>query len=227
MLPKLVSLGIILDPPLSPSRWVEWILSPPRAAWAVRPCGESRGGWFARRTEMTAVWVLLKPSVENPPHRDRMPGRKVQDPVVGFSFGIHFWLPFSKIGRILGGDEDQHALLGGEVVQLILRGAVRRPQKKSRSKSTPGFWQIIFWKRFTSSISAKLQRIPEFRKSFFSARWMDFQFNHRKMFTKRQLVCFDKADLIKRKLKIHEMFDSERCIFKNKIHDLYNTNSNL
>ena len=62
MLPKLVSLGIILDPPLSPSRWVEWILSPPRAAWAVRPCGESRGGF--RRSAFGSIggprWLLYE-----------------------------------------------------------------------------------------------------------------------------------------------------------------------
>lgn len=32
-------------PPSFTSWWFEWILSPPRAAWAVRPCGESRGGF--------------------------------------------------------------------------------------------------------------------------------------------------------------------------------------
>lgn len=210
MFPKLVSLGIILGPPLSPAGGLsEFSLHlGPREPFghAVKAAAA-----FVEAPRLQTCRSGTTPGPRSGCQEERSRIRW------NFHNGIHFLFLFSKMGRILGGlPEPASSVERGGVVQLILRGAVRRPKKKKNgSKYMPEFWR---------SISAKLQRIPEFRKSFLSARWMDFQFKHRKMFSKRQLVCFDKADLIKRKLKIHEMFDSERCIFKNKIYDLFNTN---
>lgn len=50
------------------------LLSPPRAAWAVRPCGESRGGFRRSASADRKRWVMSAAQNlrwETPPHRDR------------------------------------------------------------------------------------------------------------------------------------------------------------
>ena len=133
--------------PLSPAGWFEWILSPPRAAWAVRPCGESRGGFrrsaslrnggrwlsFVRRTEMIGLMSAAENLlVRKPPHTEiRMPGTGGPGIRWNFHNGIHFWLPLQNGKNPWWWRGPACSVGRGGVVQLILRGAVRRPPKKN------------------------------------------------------------------------------------------------
>lgn len=149
MLPKLVSLGIILGPPpFHHLGGLSELLSPPRAAWAVRPCGESRGGFrrsASLRTlaggvhsfggaEMIGLWVLHKTFGGKPPHTEiRMPG--TGGPGIRWNFLLGFTQLPKKWEESLVVYQDQHAQHGrGGVVQLIITWSCKKTPPKKRVK---------------------------------------------------------------------------------------------